>query len=393
MKRGTSAVFIAGFLQGSAFVLIPALGATLRSQPYDLSNATYGMLYFPQIIGAVLAAIIAGAIHKRLGSSGLFRLGVVANALAMGLLVAAYFASGGLIVALLLAETFVLGMGFGLTNTAINRSAALLFAGAAAGAVTLLNAVIGGATTVSPMILNGIQNVATWVLWPSVLFVFWLLLLLFPQAKDMEQKELGGLFAWTRSMMPFAIAVVIYAICEGSFGSWANILVSVDHHLPAATGALALSLFWGGMTAARFILGGIPDRILPRKMAYLAAPVGIALCFLIIPHLTDATSLLIGFTLAGAACGIYYPYSMAFGVKAHNNEGTQMAGLMVGALMVGEGIGSFGLGPLQHLTSLNNLYSFSALWAIPLLALAWYNIHAATVTSNNAPKPSTSSSA
>ena len=50
-----------------------------------------------------------------------------------------------------------------------------------------------------------------------------------------------------------------------------------------------------------------------------------------------------------------------------------MAGLLVGALMVGEGIGSTGLGPLQSLLSLNQIYQFSALWAIPLLWLAWRN--------------------
>jgi hypothetical protein len=41
--------------------------------------------------------------------------------------------------------------------------------------------------------------------------------------------------------------------------------------------------------------------------------------------------------------------------------------------MVGEGIGSFGLGPLQQLISLGNIYTWSALWALPLLWLAWWN--------------------
>ena len=64
---------------------------------------------------------------------------------------------------------------------------------------------------------------------------------------------------------------------------------------------------------------------------------------------------------------------MAYGIAAHPEEGTQMAGLLVGALMVGEGIGSFGLGPLQDLLSLDHIYDLSALWAIPLFWLAWRN--------------------
>ncbi|MBU2755196.1 MFS transporter [Acidithiobacillus sp. CV18-2] len=373
MQKGIAAVFGAGFLQGSAFVLIPALGSILRSSPYDMSNSTYGLLYFPEIIGAVLAALAAGSIHKQLGAHGLFRVGVLANAIAMGLLVLAFFSAGSLVVWVLLAETLLLGIGFGLTNAAINRSSTLIFAGSATAAVTILNAVIGGATSISPMLLHLSVSWMSWVLWPAILLIAWLATLLLPQADEPEKSEIGGLAAWRRSMIPFALAVVVYAICEGSFGSWANILVSVDHHLPAATGAAALSLFWGGMTVARFALGSMPDQWLSRRWVYRAAPLGMAICFLIIPHLQSATSLLLFFALAGAACGIYYPYSMAFGVARHGKEGTQMAGLLVGALMVGEGIGSTALGPLQNWISLNQIYSFSALWAIPLLWLAWHN--------------------
>ncbi|MDD3760056.1 MAG: MFS transporter [Acidithiobacillus sp.] len=374
MKKGTTAVFAAGFLQGSAFVLIPALGSILRSAPYNMSNSTYGMLYFPEIIGAVIAALAAGSIHRRLGAHGLFRIGILSNAIAMGLLVLAYFSGHGSVVFLLLAETLLLGVGFGLTNAAINRASTLIFAGSATAAVTILNAVIGGATAVSPMLLHLSSNWLTWVLWPAVILLLWLLVLLLPQAQEEQQgQEIGGLRAWKKSMIPFAAAVLIYAICEGSFGSWANILVSVDHHFPRATGAAALSLFWGGETVARFVLGSIPDHWLSRCWVYRAIPLGMAACFLIIPQLQSAESLLLFFALAGIACGVYYPYSMAFGVARHGKEGTQMAGLLVGALMVGEGIGSTGLGPLQSLLSLNQIYQFSALWAIPLLWLAWRN--------------------
>ncbi|MBN6748970.1 MFS transporter, partial [Acidithiobacillus sp. PG05] len=128
-----------------------------------------------------------------------------------------------------------------------------------------------------------------------------------------------------------------------------------------------------GMTAARFALGFIPNRLLHRRIVYLLAPLGMAACFLLIPQLITASALLMAFTAAGVACGIYYPYSMAYGIAAHPEEGTQMAGLLVGALMVGEGIGSFGLGPLQDLLRLGPIYTLSALWAIPLVWLAWRN--------------------
>ena len=372
MKRGTVSVYSAGFLQGAAFVMLPALGHILHQAPYGFGNSAYGFLYFPEIIGAILSALAAGSAHSRFGGSGVFRLGALSNAAAMFLLVAAAFTGGNPAYGLILAETLFLGIGFGLTNAAINRSASLLFTGAAAAAVAILNAVIGGATALSPLILEGFRGSIGWAGWPGLLTLAWLALLLLPIAVD-APAELGGLRAWRRSMLPFAGAVLIYAICEGSFGSWANILVSVNRGLPAASGALALTLFWGGMTAARLVLGLIPDHLLHRRIIYLLAPLGIAACFLLIPQLVTASALLIAFTAAGVACGIYYPYSMAYGIAAHPEEGTQMAGLLVGALMVGEGIGSFGLGPLQGLVSLDHIYTFSAIWVFPLLWLAWRN--------------------
>ena len=371
MRRGAVAIYSAGFLQGSAFVLVPALGNILHRAPYDLSNSAYGLLYFPEILGAIAAALAAGVLLLRFGTAGLFRLGAMANAAAMALLVAAFFAHGTLVVILLLTETLMLGIGFGLTNAMINRAASRLFQNSATGAVTILNAVIGGATAISPLLLTGFGHVLAWALWPALLCLAWLMLPLLPEPED-NTAELGGLHAWRPSMLPFATAVLLYAICEGSFGSWATVLVSVDHHLPAATGALALSLFWGGMTVARFAFGAI-DHLIRRRLLYQVVPLGIAACFLVIPELRSGIEFLLGFAVAGAACGIYYPYSMSYGIASHPQEGTQMAGLLVGSVMIGEGIGSFGLGPLQHWLSLATIYHLSALWAIPLMVLAWYN--------------------
>ena len=86
-KRSAIAVYAAGFLQGSAFVLIPALGSILAAAPYHLSSSVYGLLYLPQAVGAIIGALSAGFLQKRIGSHGIFRLGVEANLVALILLV------------------------------------------------------------------------------------------------------------------------------------------------------------------------------------------------------------------------------------------------------------------------------------------------------------------
>jgi fucose permease len=75
--------------------------------------------------------------------------------------------------------------------------------------------------------------------------------------------------------------------------------------------------------------------------------------------------------LAGAACSIYYPFVMSLSLARFPRQKTQVAGLVVAALMVGEGLGPYGLGLLQHVQRLDHMYLASTLWGVPLLIGAW----------------------
>jgi fucose permease len=350
-------------------VLLPALGATFEQAPYRFSSAGYGLLYFPEILGAIGSALWAGTLRRRWGEGVLFRLGAGANLLALAFLSAAFFARGTVAYGAVLAETICLGLGFGLANTALNHLTASLFPDRETRAITLLNAVIGGATAVSPLLLHVLAAPAGWVAWPLLLALAWIILIARPP--PVASVPVARTRAPWRLPVAAGLAVLLYAIVEGSFGSWAAVFVSVNRALPVTDGALALSLFWASMTGTRLLLGAIPDRILSRRVCYLASPLGIALCFLVLPALRGAPALIAAFAAAGIATGIYYPYTLSYALKTQPTASTEVAGLLVGALMAGEGIGSFGLGPLQGVLRLGALYRLSALWALPLFALAW----------------------
>ncbi len=376
MNRGRTAtlptvitVYGAGFLQGCAFVLIPALGRILSAPPYRWNHTTYGLLYLPEMAGAILSALGAGEIAGAFGIRGVFRIGAGANALAMGLLTAAFVAHGRLAYGLVMVESGCLGAGFGLTLAAANDYAGRLYPGSATVAVTLLNALIGAATALSPLILHFVARFGHWGWWPAILAAAFVLTALGPL--PVQKRAHATRESWHRGMFLFALAVFLYAICEGSFGSWADLYISVDRGQGARYGALALSVFWGTMTAFRLLLALIPERWVPRRVFFLAAPIGIGACFATISLLTHSGPLVAIFGAAGAACSIYYPFAMAFGLAAYPEQQTRIAGLTVAALMAGEGIGSFGLGPLQAFIPLSRIYFFSTAWAIPLMALAW----------------------
>ncbi|OYV77706.1 MAG: hypothetical protein B7Z66_03050 [Chromatiales bacterium 21-64-14] len=373
-------VYTAGMLQGCAFVLIPALGNLLEAPPFGLSAAAYGALFLPMTGGAILSALAAGPLQTRFGALGVFRLGLACNLTALVLLASSAGAAGHWPAYLLLmAETAFLGLGFGLTLAAINHFAAALFPDRATAAVTVLNAGIGGSTALSPLALHLAVNLLHWWLWPALLAAGFALLLATSSGmhiQGMPGSEVvtvgGGETPSRRPLILFGAAVLIYAICEGTFGSWAKIYLSVTHPFPARYGAWALSAFWGSMTLFRVGLGVLPQRWLSPAAQYQAAPVTIGLCFLAVSQLTSPWALVAAYAAAGAACSIYYPYAMSFALRCFPGAQTQVAGVLVAALMAGEGIGSYALGPLQSYVGLGALYGLSALWTVPLLALAVY---------------------
>lgn len=387
MKRGALAIYFTGFLQGASFSLIPAMGSILHHAPYHMSHTDYGLLYAPEIIGALLSALLVGSLQKRWGAKNILNLGIGLNALAMALM--------GIVVLvpslafwLLLLEVSCLGVGFVLTNAAINRTSALIFTGATTTAITLLNAVIVAATALSPIVLIIFHATIGWAFWPGLLLLLWLVALFLPRAHESGEKEIGGLNAWRPSMIPFALAVIIYATLEGTFSSWANAMTGLHKGNSLLDGEIVLALFWAGMGVGRLVLGAIPDHIVPHRWMYRVAPVAMAACLIAIPYLTDSfIALVISYAIAGAACAVYYPFSMAYGLDHEKQAATQMAGLLVAALMLGEGIGSFVLGPLQNWLPLGTLYQLFALLTLPLIYLAWRNTRPAPSHATTGFKP------
>jgi fucose permease len=369
-------IFLAGFLQGSDFVLIPALSTTLTSAPYGFSSSAFALLFLPQTVGAIVGAAAAGWVQRRLGMGRLLRLGLATNLAAMLLLVIATRGGEPFAYDLLLTESLLLGIGFGWTLSAVNHYAAHFFGKSASASITLLNAMIGGATALSPTILSELHAQLTLSAWPIVLATGFLLASL-PRLPETDDDTRAAF--WVPGLTPFVLAVLVYAICEGSFGSWSNLYLSIDKHLGNRAGIWALSAFWASMTLLRMLLAPLPERWISRRSLLFASSLGIASCFAVLPWLSGIDALIAAFAIAGAACSIYYPFMMSAGLAQFPEQQTQAAGLLVAALMVGEGVGSYGVGLLQRIQSLDHIFFVSALWGIPLLLGAWFTARKMTL--------------
>ncbi len=366
-KTQIAAIYAAGVLQGSAFVLVPSLGKILAGAPYHYSAAAYGLLYFPEIGGAILGALVAGFLQRRAGSPAVLRTGLFVNALGMALLVLASLTQGRTAYGAILTETLCLGLGFGLTLATLNPYAALLFPRTPTTAITVLNGLIGAATALAPLALHACSANGHWGIFPLMLLIgFGLLLFVAPPPHRADAGERVH-----RAMLPFALAVLIYGIAEGSFSSWAQVYVGRVHRADAFTATLALSAFWAGMTTLRLLLGVVPERGGAQRVLFALSALGIGLCFAALAWMSGAHALVAGFAVAGAACSIYYPYVMAYGLALWPQQSVALAGLLVAALMIGEGTGSLAPGTLQSVAALPRLYLAMTLLALPLGFFAW----------------------
>ena len=88
-RREILAVYCAGVIQGVALVTFPAASAVFTSRShYGLSSTEYGGMFVPQAVMAVVSSMLGAGLRTRLGAKRLYLLGLLANGLAMTLLVA-----------------------------------------------------------------------------------------------------------------------------------------------------------------------------------------------------------------------------------------------------------------------------------------------------------------
>ena len=141
-------VYGAGLAQGLALVSFPAASSILTSPTgYDLSTVQYGLMFLPQVVLAITAAALSPVWARRWSLQRVLQAGLIANLLAMLLLVASQVvATSAAAYPILLCATAALGFGFGSTVPALNTFAEHLDPARQDRSVLTLNALLGTGT-------------------------------------------------------------------------------------------------------------------------------------------------------------------------------------------------------------------------------------------------------
>jgi len=364
-RAESAAVNAAGLVQGIALVTFPAASTIFTARgSYDLSSSQYGLMFVPQVITAVTAALfgaglLAPGLAGRLGEKRLYLAGLLAGLAAMLLLIVSWLVARehGLAYGLLLAATACLGAGFGLAVPALNTLAAAFHPRAVDRSVLVLNALLGLGTALAPVFVAIFVGLGFWTGLPVLAAV--LLAALFgvsvrlPLRPGPQPGAAPGASAAPAagSRVPagfwlFGAFAVLYGVCETMNGNWSQLDIT-SLGVKQSTAALALTAFWAVVTAGRVLFAAIA-RWLPSRVIYHVLPFLLAGAFALIaalPHDAPVASVA-AFGLAGLGCSALLPLTISIGQEKLTGHQAVVAGGVIACYQVGYGIAAFGVGPL-----------------------------------------------
>ena len=374
---GVAVVYFAGFVQGLTLVSFPALSAVLR-QVHGIEDAAYGAIFLPQVTMAIVGAVVGGALARSLGLRALLVAAMLINGLSQALLAgSALLAPDAAYVAILLG-TAALGLGFGVFGAPLNSYPPLFFPGQANAAVVAVHTVFGVGLAVGPLLAHALMGGGggDWASYPlialaaAVVCAIAATIVALPRPDDGGARAAGGgtrplgsLTFWT-----FVAIAVLYAFAEGTFSNWAVVYLREGKELPQAVAGLALSTFWGALVAGRLLVTVLVLR-LPAQAIWLVLPGLMIAAFLLLPYAgTPATGIGL-FALAGLACSAFFPLSISLVSRCFPDHVAWVSSMMIAALMVGVGMGSFLIGALREMLAFEDLYRVSALYPLAALLL------------------------
>jgi MFS family permease len=375
------AIYTTGLVQGLALVTFPAASMVLTSpQHYGLSSTAYATMFVPQAAMAVGASLLGARLIRHLGIKRIYRIGLTANLVSMALLFLSQFAMSNAPVAygMLILATTNLGVGFGLTVPALSTFAAAFFPQKIDSAMLILNALLGLGTVLAPVFVAVFIGLSIWSGLPLLVAVLLLVLLLFslplPLQTGTSESEQGHKrpAALPSRFWIFAAFAVLYGVCETMNGNWAS-LYTQRLGSTATLASLALTVFWGAVTAGRIICAAI-EGWFPAYRTYQVLPFVVTVAFLALAFIPKGEVSLgvIAFALAGLGCSALLPLTISFGQKELTAIAASVPGGLIAFYQVGYGIAAFGGGPLQQQAklSLNILFGSTAVFALAMSALS-----------------------
>jgi predicted MFS family arabinose efflux permease len=370
-------VAAAGLVQGLALITFPAISTVLTSAEYDLSSTRYGAMFLPQVVMAIAASLAGAGLARRLGTKRLYLAGLVADLVAMLLLLASEPIAGrSAAYPTLLAATAFLGAGFGLAVPALNTLTAAFHPGGVDRAVLVLNALLGVGTVLAPVLSAIFLGLGFWWGLPLVGVAGLVVVLAASRRLPLRTDVQGS--GRERGVFParfwlFAVVGILYGVCETMNGNWSQLDMTQSIGASTAEASLSLTAFWGMVTVGRVVFALLERRI-PTWRTYHVLPFVLALSFVLIARLPEGSATLgiAAFGLAGLGCSALLPLTISFGQAQLTTIAASVAGGVIAMYQVGYGIAALGVGALEDGgADLPSIFGATAVLAVLLGVLAF----------------------
>jgi MFS family permease len=365
-------VYASGVVQGIVLVTFPAANSIFTGHNgFALSATQYGLMFAPQVAGAIAAALCAGLLGSRLGTKRVYQLGITTGFVAMALLVFSqlFESDTALAYPILLTATGFLGIGFGLTVSALNSFAAAFHPKAVDRSVLILNALLGVGTTLAPVFVVVFVGYGIWWGLPAAAAIVMIVLL--AVSRGVPLKVAAAPTATKAAQIParfwlYAAIALLYGVIETMSGNWAGTFMRSSVQSNAVDASLALTAFWGAVTVGRVGFAAL-QRWIGSRWTYRVIPLVAAVAFVLLallPHGSGSLAIA-AFVVAGLGCSALLPLTISFGEEEMTSMATSVSGRLIASYQVGYGLAAFGVGPLlAGGARLGTLYGVTAIVAV-----------------------------
>jgi MFS family permease len=366
--------------QGLALVTFPTLSSVLTDPDrYDLSRDAYGALFVPQSLLAIALSLGGAGLVRRYGLKRIFLIGLTFDVLSMALLAFSglVMSNRSLVYGLLLSATTCLGIGFALVTPALNVLAASFAPTATDQAVLIVNALLGAAAALAPVLLIVFVGLGFW--WGLPVLAAAALLTLLIVSTRLPFDVAGSTVRNLTLRIParfwiFAAFALIYGLCEQMNGTWAPLYMTDHFGVTMTLASLALTVFWA-LDAAGRVLFALTSKLIPETVVFRALPLLLVIAFVLLASLPQGANPLGGafaFALAGIGASALLPLVISFAQRSMPNIAAPVTSLVFAMYLIGYGLAAFGGGSLQNNgIGLQELYGVSIILAMIVAILAF----------------------
>jgi FHS family glucose/mannose:H+ symporter-like MFS transporter len=347
-----SRLFISGSL---AFILIGIVGSLYGvalpafTRAYGLAEGQAGLILTTHALGAIAAVLAA-----TLGVPGLG--GRTATAL---------IATGAAAIAVMpgwtptLAASCIIGAGFGLIATEVNRSFLAGFGSRGPGMVGLVNGISGAGLIAGPLLYVWTGGSVT-ILYGGLALLSAILIFTFDRAEAAPTPgRVSTLRTWRAGILLLNhVAVSLEAALAGL-----GVTALIASGRTEEGAAMLAAGFFAAFLLARVALYWITRRLAP-DVLFLVAAIGTALS----AGLAALGLQSLGFIAAGAFVGLSFPSFFVWGAQALG-DGPRMSAAMLLSGLSGLALGPFVIGTVLRATGMEALFAVIAICA-GALALA-----------------------